>query len=466
MRRPLRFQIMGPLLLVSLASLAAVGAFEARVAANRTRDRIEGQLRGVVAVLATSNFPLTAPVLQTMRDLSSAEFALADATSAVVATSLAQPPQRLSANGVVARVADVKLGPSLMLGGRDYFHTALALPHRAGERRTLHVLFPRDEYRRAWREALMPPLLVGIVAIAAVAATAQILAARISRATTRLGHEVQRLARGDFSPIEPPDTDDEIRDLALAVNRTAQMLADYEQQVRRTEQMRTVAQLGASLAHELRNSATGCRMAVDLHVEACPIGEDDDSLAVAKRQLRLMEKQLQRFLQIGKQPTEIVRREVDLAQLIEDLLPLVRPAANHARVTLEWEPSSDVSAVMGDRDGLGQIALNLILNAIEAVQQLPLDGALPRRVAVELLRTDNDQAAIVVSDTGPGPAEAAAPAIFEPFVSSKAEGAGLGLAVARQVVEAHGGRIAWTRTNGVTQFRVTLPALAQEAPCV
>jgi two-component system, NtrC family, nitrogen regulation sensor histidine kinase GlnL len=56
--------------------------------------------------------------------------------------------------------------------------------------------------------------------------------------------------------------------------------------------------------------------------------------------------------------------------------------------------------------------------------------------------------------------------MFEPFVSSKAEGAGLGLAVARQVVEAHGGRIMWTRTSGVTQFRVRLPALAKEAPCV
>jgi signal transduction histidine kinase len=465
MRRPLRFQIMGPLLLVSLASLAAVGAFEARVAANRTRERIEGQLRGVVAVLATSNFPLTSPVLEKMRDLSSAEFALADASSEIVATSLARSPQKLSAKGAVARVADVKLGPPLTLEGRDYFHTTLALPHRAGERRDLHVLFPRDEYRRAWREALMPPLVVGVVAIAAVAAAAHILAARISRVTTRLGHEVQRLAQGDFSPVEPPETDDEIRDLALAVNRTAQMLADYEQQVRRTEQMRTVARLGASLAHELRNSATGCRMAVDLHAEACPLSEHDDSLSVAQRQLRLMESQLQRFLQVGKRPAEIIRREVDLTKLIEELLPLVRPAASHARVEFRCEVTG-APIVMGDHDGLSQVALNLILNAIEAVQQLPAYGAQSRRVVVELSHHARDGAEIVVSDTGPGPAEAEAPAIFEPFVSSKAEGAGLGLAVARQVVEAHGGHVTWTRTYGVTQFRVTLPVLAKEAPCV
>jgi signal transduction histidine kinase len=457
---------MGPLLLVSLASLAAVGAFEARVAANRTRERIETQLQGVVAVLATSNFPLTSPVLKKMRDLSSADFALADTTDAIVATSMQHSLPNLSHAGAVARVADVTLGPPLTVEGRDYFHTALALPHRAGERRTLHVLFPRDEYRRAWREALIPPLLVGVVAVAAVAAAAHFLAARISRATTRLGHEVQRLARGDFSPIELPDTDDEIRDLALAVNRTAEMLADYEQQVRRTEQMRTVARLGASLAHELRNAATGCRMAVDLHAESCPIREDDDSLEVAHRQLRLMEGQLQRFLQIGKRPTEIVRREVDLTQLLEDLLPLVRPAANHAKVILDWTPPNEGPRVMGDHDGLGQIALNLILNAIEAVQQTPWDDDVPRRVTVELQGAGRDEAVLVVSDTGPGPSDAAAPALFEPFVSSKAEGAGLGLAVARQVVEAHGGRITWTRTSGVTQFRVLLPAFVKEAPCV
>jgi signal transduction histidine kinase len=182
--------------------------------------------------------------------------------------------------------------------------------------------------------------------------------------------------------------------------------------------------------------------------------------------LRLMEGQLQRFLQVGKRPTEIVRREVDLTQLLEDLLPLVRPAANHAKVILDWTPPNEGPRVMGDHDGLRQIALNLILNAIEAVQQTPWDDDVPRRVTVELQRASGDEAVLEVSDTGPGPSEAAAPALFEPFVSSKAEGAGLGLAVARQVVEAHGGRITWTRTSGVTQFRVLLPAFVKEAPCV
>lgn len=454
---------MAPLLVVAVASLAAVGAINARLTADHTRQRIERQLQGVVGVLTASNFPLTEPVLQKMRDLSSAEFALTDAARRTVATSLGAAPQQLPDDPVVARPEDVTLGPSRIIGGADYFHAALELGARPGvdDGRVLHILFPRDEYLRTWRAAFLPPLAVGVVAVGAAAAVARLLAGRISRTTARLGDEVLRLARGDFSPVELPAADDELRDLALAVNRTAQMLADYEQEVRRTEQMRTVARLGASLAHEMRNAATGCRMAVDLHAESCPGSHDDESLAVARRQLRLIESQLQRFLQIGRSPAEIVRREVDFARLVDELLPLVRPAARHAQVELDWRLADDDVTVVGDEDGLGQVALNLVLNAIEAVQQLPIDAATPRSVIVELRCAADDVAELAVSDTGPGPAAGAAPTMFEPFVTSKAEGAGLGLAVAKQVVEAHDGSIAWKREDGVTRFRVTLPLAAK-----
>jgi signal transduction histidine kinase len=263
-----------------------------------------------------------------------------------------------------------------------------------------------------------------------------------------------------------PTIDDELRDLTQAVNRTAAMLADYERQVRRTEQVRTVAQLGASLAHEMRNAATGCRMAVDLHAEACQCGNDPESLVVARRQLQLIESQLQRFLQVGRPTEAMPRRRVDLSRVIDDLLPLVRPTAGHAHVELTWRGPEEPILVDGDRDALAQTALNLILNAVEAVQQGPRLDFAPRRVVVELRSLDADHAELSVTDTGPGPPEATSATLFEPFVTSKAEGAGLGLAVARQVVEAHGGSIGWRRLEGVTQFLIVLPQAAKEVSFV
>lgn len=462
MRWPLRRQIMLPLLAVAVASLGAVGALNAWFAERQTRDQIERQLRGVVAVLRTSNFPLTDGVLRQMRDLSSAEFVLVDGQGAIAATSFRQTPSVPP----TARPRDdsdlVTLGPPVEIGGASYFHTQTRLPARAGGEgaRRLHLLFPVSEYRRTWREAFVPPLAVGVVAVGAVAIVARMIAGRLSRATAQLEGDVLRIAKGDFTPAELPTTDDEIRDLSLAVNRMAEMLADYELQVRQTEQMRTVALLGAGLAHEMRNAATGCRMALDLHAEQCDASRDDESLQVAKRQLRLMESQLQRFLRAGKPLDDSVKRPVDFSEVVEDSLSLVRPSARHARVELRWTPPRLDAVVLADREALGQVVLNLLINAIEAVQQAS-DGQ--RRDVDVSLRTIGDNAILAVEDTGPGPSESLRQELFDPFISSKAEGVGLGLAVAREAIAAHHGSIEWDRIDATTTFQVTIPLATKGA---
>jgi signal transduction histidine kinase len=178
-----------------------------------------------------------------------------------------------------------------------------------------------------------------------------------------------------------------------------------------------------------------------------------------------MESQLQRFLRVGKEPTQLATRNVDLGDLVDELLPLVRPAANHAGVTLDCQIAAKDLHVRGDEEALGQVILNLLLNAVEAAQQNGLQRSEQRRVSVEVRATGEDGAQIVISDTGAGPAEAVAESLFEPFVSDKAEGAGLGLAVAKDVVAAHGGTIAWKRENGMTRFRVGLPLIEKRCAC-
>ncbi|HEX6962499.1 MAG TPA: HAMP domain-containing sensor histidine kinase [Lacipirellula sp.] len=465
MRLPLRRQMMLPLLAVSAVSLATIAAFNARLAERQTQRRIERQVQGVVEVLSTSNFPLTASVLRQMRDLSNAEFVVTDERGAPLASSFdaavdGLPPARSS-----ARSGSLPFGSPIAVHGQGYFHTAVDLAPRPSmaDARALHVLFPQHEYLRSWREAFVPPLIVGGASMLAVGLAAHLLAGRISRATRRLGDNVLKIAQGNFAPAELPATDDEIRDLALAVNRTAGMLAEYEGEVRRTEQMRTAALLGTGLAHEMRNAATGCRMAIDLHAENCA-AHDDDTIAVAKRQLQLMEGQLQKYLQAGKASAIGACREIDLGRLFADVMQLVRPAARHAKVDLQCDLSPGEVIVDGDDEALGQAIVNLLINAIEAAQQS--GGVEPRLVSARLRSDRTGFAELVIADNGPGPAAAVAGELFAPFVSSKPEGAGLGLANVKRIVEAHRGAIEWMRTEGLTQFRIEIPLAQRGSRCV
>ncbi|TWT89852.1 Sensor protein ZraS [Pseudobythopirellula maris] len=469
-RLPIRNQFLFPLVAVAVASLAAVAVVNAWLATSRTRDRVEHQLRGVAAVLDASRFPLTDAVLRQMRGLSGAEYLLLDESGNRVASSGEglSPPSQPTAPPATG--ADrVVLGKMVTVADRRYYHSSMRLTRPSAVRapRVLHVFFPRDEYNAAWRSLFLPPLVVGGATIAAVMLVTHLVASRISRALGRLGAEVSRLAGGDFSELEPPTTDDETRRLALAVNQTARRLAEYEQQVRGAERMRTLSTLGAGLAHEIRNAATGCRMAVDLHTEACPAaGPDDDTLEVARRQLLLMENRLQQLLRLGKEDDSPGDQEFDLVELVEGLVLLATPSAEHAGVALDWRAPDSPILVEADPQQLSQAVMNLLLNAMEAARRhaaraaeaLPHAGAYVR---IEL--TANARGAeLLVADSGEGPSPEVSDSLFDPFVTDKPEGIGLGLAVTRRTVESCGGTIDWRRRSddnqaGETQFVLRLP---------
>jgi signal transduction histidine kinase len=187
------------------------------------------------------------------------------------------------------------------------------------------------------------------------------------------------------------------------------------------------------------------------------------SLHVAKRQLRLMEEYVQRFLQLGK-PIEDFRTDVvNLSALIDDLLPLVQPAARHSGVDLQWEGAHAVhSEIIGDAGSLSQLVINLLLNAIEAASSARAKSNLPGRVVIALSEQSSSRIILSVSDSGCGPAQDVRDKLFEPFVTEKADGIGLGLSVAGDVAARHGGQLNWRRVDSMTEFTVDFPIVYAE----
>ena len=168
------------------------------------------------------------------------------------------------------------------IADQTYLHSQLELsrPFRGRDPDVLHVLYPERRYRQAWRQAVVPPAATGLAALVIVVVISGAIAARVTRPLHRLSEQVDGIARGDFTPLPISQRDDELRDLALAINRTAEILTRYEQQVRRNEKLRTLGRLGGGIAHQLRNSVTGCRLALELHGRECT-HEADEGLAVA-----------------------------------------------------------------------------------------------------------------------------------------------------------------------------------------
>ena len=447
---------MAAVMLLTVAAVAGLGAW---LAVRSAKARIESQVREVAQLVEESNFPLTTAVLRQMQALSGAELIAVDSAGRFEAASVNMSDvAALKDQAAASGRPEISWTNRVSVDGLEYFHVTAMRPSQSSEPAVrLHILYPVDEYRRAWQRAVYPSMGFAMLALPVVMLLSFVTGSRIASRVARLRKQVDRIARGDFEQFAPPPGDDEIRALAEAVNRMAAMLASYEEEVRRTERMRTLAHLGGGIAHQLRNSATGCAMAVDLHASECPLASGSEALAVAKRQLQHMEEYIQRFLQLGKRSETEASETIDLVERIEDLLPLVQPVARHAHVELRWTRCDCRPMMTGDPERIGQLVINLVVNAIEAAAQGVAQERRPGRVEIELSRPAPARIMFTVADSGGGPAEGVRDNLFEPFVSEKPDGVGLGLSVAKEIAEQHAGQISWQRDHDRTIFTVELP---------
>jgi len=148
------------------------------------------------------------------------------------------------------------------------------------------------------------------------------------------------------------------------------------------------------------------------------------------------------------------RALISMNEVIRDLLRIVRGDATVRKITLVAEVNASAGMVMGDRVQLLQVLLNLTLNAFEALSVVRPEA---RRVVIRAERVDDGQICVSVRDSGPGFPAGIVDHLFEPFFSTKAEGTGMGLAIARTIVETHGGTLSGKNGDGGAIFTICLP---------
>jgi signal transduction histidine kinase len=456
MRWRIRYQLLVPPLLL-LVGVIGVSAWAADAAAQRARERIERRVRDIAQNFADANYPLEESVLRQIHLYSGADFVLVRRSGERLATFGAAESFAPPSGGVYDDPAALVLGPRVGVGGKGYLCSGLRLLRR-GHGETIYILYPEGELHEAVSEARRPVLVLGGSAALASLALAGVLGLSLSWRLRELERRTRLIAGGDFSPMPLPRRNDEIRDLTRSVNEMAEKLAKFQETMKKTERLRLLGQVSGGLAHQLRNGVTGAKLAVQLYLREADARSDVAALEVALRQLTLLESNLKRFLGLGRH--DLTRRETcSLTALVGEAVELLRPQCKHAGIDLRLRAPPEPLTVSGDAGQLQQLILNLLGNAVDAAGPGGWVAAELRNAECGMRngQADPERAILEVSDSGPGVSPEVAERLFEPFVTGKPDGVGLGLAVARQVAEAHGGCVAWERRGDRTCFRVEIP---------
>lgn len=444
-RRSLSRQLVLPVVGLILAAVLINVVCAAWLAARRSAAVAERQATQVASALAASRVPLSPVVLDALDRLTGCRFvSLEPIAGRVSGGTLPRPdaeafPAAAQSRGRV----DLPSGPH-----------RIALIPADGRPEAVAVLAPIPPLAAATLEAVAPALAVAAGTLAVLVPLGLAATRGLARRLTGIEEHVELIAAGGFDdgaappPDAPPPTaaGDEIDRLTAGVDRLAGALAGLRRRLVAGERQRLLGQLAAGFAHELRNCLTGCRLAIDLHRRRCPAG--DESLAVAVRQLDIVEEEVRGLLALGR-PADAAEVTVTVSALVDEVHDLVAARCTHAGVSLARAPAAGL-AIRGRREPLRAALVNLALNAIDAAGP----GGSVRLVAT----ADGTGVSLAVEDDGPGPPAELAATLHEPFVTGKAEGIGLGLAVAGAVAEAHGGRLAWDRAQGRTRFALELPA--------
>jgi signal transduction histidine kinase len=251
---------------------------------------------------------------------------------------------------------------------------------------------------------------------------------------------------------------DEIGDLGRNFNHMTKQLREsrkeietmHRTQMSRAEHLATLGELATGLAHEIRNPLAGIAGVIEI------IGRDLPATSPAREMVKDVRMEINQINRILTDLLETARPHPprmmlsNLNTTVEHAVMLARQQVISRPIRMELAKAPDLPEVEHDSDQIHQVLLNLLLNAVQA-----MDGAGTVRVEIGAL---DDCASITVSDTGRGIPAEQLPQIFRPFYTTRGNGTGLGLSLARRIVEEHHGRINVASEVGKgTSFEVLLP---------
>jgi len=244
---------------------------------------------------------------------------------------------------------------------------------------------------------------------------------------------------------------------AYILFRDITRVVQLEEQIRRSDRLKTIGQIAAGTAHEIRNPLTtikGFMQLLHRVLEERGMHKERDYVSIVLSELDRVNDLVNEFLLLSK-PKEIKPVPLRFGSILRDMVPMLRNEAMLHDIELRYEPGEAVPLVQADRELLKQVFLNLGKNAIEAMGR---GGTLTIRERTYAYGGEAE-AAVEFEDTGPGIPSDLLDRIFDPFFTTKTQGTGLGLSICQRIVHESGGRIEVSTGPSGTVFSVRLPAV-------
>ncbi|MBN2207213.1 MAG: HAMP domain-containing protein, partial [Candidatus Aminicenantes bacterium] len=318
-----------------------------------------------------------------------------------------------------------------------------------------------EDMEREVRRTRLVLILIGVAGFLVGLAAATFLARRVTQPLQKLVAGTVRVSQGDFRHRIAIASRDEIGELARSFNEMSARLLEARErmeavhrQLVQAEKLASIGRLAATIAHEIRNPLTSVKLNIQKIEESERLDPyEKEHVAIAQEGIGQIETFIKELLGFTR-ASALMRERFALETVLDESLKVLREPFQAKGVVLRKAVGRDLPPISVDGDKMRQVFLNVLRNALEAVEP---GGEI--RVALTRGRLDGRPCLLArVGDDGCGIPEKDWDNIFEPFFSTKSTGFGLGLANARKIVEQHGGVIKVVKKRGRGScFQIALP---------
>jgi signal transduction histidine kinase len=443
---------------VALLTTSAAAFVSLSLVSRTLQSRVVAQVRNTAAVISQSDFALNLSILRSARQIAGADVITYTVNGAVLATTLDEGQQR----SLIAAVATPELARAALAGRADD-----VMVRRVGCGVPCLVAYARVAAR--------PDTVVAVVAETSelTAATSAVTRTILIAAALSLVLMIlvsQAVARRVTAPLEalvaftrevsPSDStrrarvgDDEIGRLAAAFNDMIDRLDRSRDALVRSEKLALAGLLAARVAHDIRNPLFSMKMQTQLlSAQLGASGEPRALVDAVLRDIQQLESVVRDLIELAR-PGELTRQSASLNDVVISIVQQLSPQLAYRKIAVESRLAEDLPPVKLDVERFRQVLLNVIGNGADA---MPTGGTLTVSTSAE---DGGSWLVLDISDNGVGIDPAIRDRVFDPFVSTKRDGVGLGLVNAKAVVESHGGTIELTSIEPTgTRARIRMPS--------